>query len=300
MESKTGYRAVLNNYYGMYLKTPDAKGVPELQAARKVESWMPPIMVQECSSLLQVPTFCTSSYGSMLTTMAAAAPKNTLTIPAISQREGLLVFEDPFTLELPGDTPDIVTVRAFSWYSFPNAGGSGTVSVSTRVWTESKCAPASLRVPSRHKLFSSPLARTNVGMQPRSGTDDMMTRVLQAHFALLKSPLSADERGVRDPKVSPRTKRSLGDTLRRVYLRRPEVAAYEADEAAAAREGRAPMRAHWVRGHWRNQHFSRSGENRWIWIDGFIKGNVEAGTMVSRKVAVARASASELRKMLPA
>lgn len=243
------------------------------------------------------PVYCTSDYTTMLTTMASAAPKSALAVPDITSPTGLLVFEETTVLNLGPRNAPIGGVRAYSWCIIPSDDPTNT-SLMLRVWTDEKRGPSTPVIPSRFKLYPGPLAMLNINPATAWTADDhVYARILQSHFALMKSPLTLEDPVVRDPKTSPRTKRSLGDTLRRVYLRHPEYAGYEADEAAAAREGRAPMRAHWVRGHWRNQHYSTFNENRWIWIDGYIKGNPENGTVTTRKICVARASTSEVREL---
>lgn len=299
LRTKTALSEVLTNHVNI-LKSVPGIGMNEAEMVNTVLSWMPVIMEQESYAVGgNSPTFCSPDYTSMLHTMTASAPKDAMRAIDLTQPSGFLVFADPFTLELPEGVPDLERVRAFSWYIRPGMPGGGAIGVFTRIWSETKRSQWTPQIMSRHKVFPAAAGLTLLG--PDNGSEDnVFSRMLQAHFALLRSPMSSEESAVRNPKTNPRTKRSLGDDIRRIYLRRPEVAQYEADEAAAAREGRAPMRAHWVRGHWRNQRYARSGENRWIWIDGFIKGNAENGTVTTRKVGVARASASELRKLVTA
>lgn len=296
--TRVGYQEVLFNQVRLFEKIHGAGVYPAQHVVDQMEGFMPEVLPREKGSIgSNSPTYCTADYGSLLLTMASSAPKDSLNVSDVAQSQGMLVFETPMTFEMPGDVPDIERVRVFSWYTLLEDTRRNVLNIYMRAWTETRRTQETPQIMSRHKLFPAPLALTGIGpgVEP---VDHLMIRLLQSHFALLKSPMSSEEAAVRDPRGTPRTKRSLGDSIRRVYLRRPEVAQYEADEAAAAREGRAPMRAHWVRGHWRNQHYSTANENRWIWIEGFIKGNPENGTVSTRKVGVARASASELRELV--
>lgn len=58
---------------------------------------------------------------------------------------------------------------------------------------------------------------------------------------------------------------------------------YEIDAATGRK-----LRQHWVRGHWRNQWYSSIQQNRRIWVDGFVRGNRDLGTITAPKVYVAR------------
>ncbi|MET3172893.1 UNVERIFIED_ORG: hypothetical protein ABIB52_000721 [Arthrobacter sp. UYCu721] len=75
-----------------------------------------------------------------------------------------------------------------------------------------------------------------------------------------------------------------GREVRVLSLRNPEYGRYELDAATGRR-----LRQHWVRGHWRNQWYASDQTNKTIWIDGFVRGNAELGTVKGQKVYVARA-----------
>lgn len=72
--------------------------------------------------------------------------------------------------------------------------------------------------------------------------------------------------------------------VRVLSLRNPEYGRYELDAATGRK-----LRRHWVRGHWRNHWYATDQANRTIWIDGFIRGNSDLGTVTGPKVHVARA-----------
>lgn len=75
--------------------------------------------------------------------------------------------------------------------------------------------------------------------------------------------------------------------VRRVYLRRPEHAAAELEAARDARAGRT-VRGHWVAGHWKRQWHASIGEHRWIRIEGYPRGDFDAGEVDIPKARIAR------------
>lgn len=244
------------------------------------------------------PTFCTEDFGTMLLAMAETAPGGNIGVDDFTDKSGLLIFQE--AIDVRAVEPNDLTLHGIRALSFTVMSYRDAHVLLLRYWSEGLITGNEKKVPGRTRLRAGHPCLTPLAV---SGLDQdfAVVRLLRSYFALIKSPISVVATEPRNTKINPRTKRSLRtDAIRRVYLRHPEHARYEADEAAAAREGRAPMRAHWVRGHWRNQHYSTAGEHRWIWIDGYIKGNPEHGTMSTRKVAVARADPSELRELVGA
>ncbi|GAA4034683.1 hypothetical protein GCM10023063_18550 [Arthrobacter methylotrophus] len=291
ISTKNAFEFIMTEHV-MSLKHAEGFGaVPLEERIRGLYPRLKPAVDAERDAIRRsTPTFCSTDYSMMALAMAASAPANTITAADAAAPTGLLVFEEPIDIDATEGQPPIRQARALSWHLFDTGEHVWLI---TRFWSEDKNSASHMKIPGRLALYPGWITHAGVSANPDNG----VVRLLQAHFALLRSPLTADEPAARDPKITPRTKRSLGDNLRRVYLRHPEYARYEADEATAAREGRTPMRAHWVRGHWRNQHYSTLNENRWIWIDGFIKGNPEHGTVSTLKVAVARATRAEIREL---
>lgn len=243
-----------------------------------------------------VPTFCSEDYGLMLATMANAVPKSSLSDWDFPSASGLLIFERPISVEDTEGSPDIEAIRALSWHTLP-LGGRSLLFV--RNWSERKGDLARHLIPSRTKLFSGGMTMSNLTNRTEATHRFGVTRLLQAHFALVKSSYTLDEEIRRDPKSTATTKRRLDShSIRRVYLRQPEYARFEADEAAASKEGRNPVRAHGVRGHWRNQPYAALNIRRWIWIEGHPKGDPRVGTVSSSKIQVANAATSEVEAFL--
>lgn len=72
--------------------------------------------------------------------------------------------------------------------------------------------------------------------------------------------------------------------VRVLSLVNPEHGRYELDAATGRK-----LRAHWVRGHWRNQWYATAQEHKTIWVDGFVRGDASIGTVGGARVYAARA-----------
>jgi hypothetical protein len=75
--------------------------------------------------------------------------------------------------------------------------------------------------------------------------------------------------------------------VRVLSLVNPNYGRYEMDAATGHK-----LRSHWVRGHWRQQWYPSIQDHRTIWIDGFIRGDAELGTVAGRKIYVAKGTAA--------
>jgi hypothetical protein len=268
-----------------------------------------------------VPTFCTKEFTLLAVTMARSAPSDAMIKSDLPDIAGLLVFEEPITLETRaiagesgtwgtglafgqphgravralGNRPfndEVAMVRAMTWYTWTDTRRDGTGSwLCARVWTEKKPVDGPVPSPVEGKvtLYSAGMVSSPITDNRDGHADWAAIRLLRSAFALMASPMVLSDEEPRNVKTHPRTKRSTSaDSIRRVYLRHPEHAHYEADEDWAAREGRAPVRLHWVRGFWRHQWYPRAHDHHWIWIEGFPRGHIEAGIVDSPKIQVAR------------
>ena len=271
-QTQTGFDPLDNRE--LVLLSSEASRIAELEAMRK-----------------SVPVYCTTDFALMTLTMSATAPADSITMSDLPAPAGILIFEEPFDLARDGGRP-VPEIRALSWH-LREAEGKDTI-LNVRFWSGQATISPRFRVMSRDRLYAGGANSSAIDDSRDRHADYRLVRLLRSAFTLMRSPLTGDEKVPRNPKTNPRTKRSLStDSVRRVYLHRPEYARYEADEAAAEREGRAPMRAHWVRGHWRNQPYPKLGDRKWIWIDGFIKGSPEHGTVTGKKILIARVNAPE-------
>lgn len=268
-----------------------------------------------------VPTFCTKEFGLMAVTMARSAPRDAMIESDLPDIAGLLVFEEPITLEAraaaddpgkpgtglafgrPGgrvargfvDRPvndEVEMVRALTWFTWKDTRPDGPTSwLCARVWTEKQPPNTVGRFPVEGKvrLYSGGKVSSPITGSREAHADWAAVRLLRSAFALMASPMTGSDEEPRNVKTHPRTKRSTAaDSIRRVYLRHPEHAHYEAEEELAAREGRAQVRLHWVRGFWRHQWYPSEHNHHWIWIEGFPRGHIEAGIVDSPKIQIAR------------
>lgn len=99
----------------------------------------------------------------------------------------------------------------------------------------------------------------------------------------------AETRGANDKTVTvkvPRPKTKHGKRqpprvvdVRTVSLARPEYAHYESDAATGRK-----VRAHWVRGHWREQWYASEEVHRTLWIEGHMRGDAGLGTVTGARV----------------
>lgn len=116
-----------------------------------------------------------------------------------------------------------------------------------------------------------------------------MFALIRSISAITKSQqtLSSTTKPFATEKKRKRKEADLVDSEVRVLsLVNPEHGDYELGAATGIKQ-----RRHWVRGHWRNQWYSSDQTNRTIWIDGFIKGSADIGTVTGDKVYVAKTTA---------
>lgn len=127
-----------------------------------------------------------------------------------------------------------------------------------------------------------PTARITSEASRLSATSAQLMGLMVSLAAISRSPLSESEGGPVPSDGTSRGHSSTRSSIRRSYLRHPEYGSMEIQAA------RGKMRAHWVRGHWRRQWYSSIQEHRFIWVDGFPKGNPDRGEVKGSKILVAR------------
>jgi hypothetical protein len=234
------------------------------------------------------PILATDEFASMMQTMAEQAPDEPLHSSDLLAPEGLIMFESPQTIDLH-DVRVLENVRAISWGTQdadPKAGFSGPA-FRVDIWCEAQAVPKRFQVPSPRPLAIL-IAMSTYWADGRilEGGMDII-RLLRAATALIRSPLASEERPGNQSRSAPRKRTE--DGIRRIYLRHPEYALYEAEELDAARRGRSPIRAHWVRGHWRNHWYPTTEEHKTIWIMPHVKGASEVGAVQGDRLLIATA-----------
>lgn len=205
------------------------------------------------------------------------------------------IFEDIFD-NLTAD--DIAPVRAISW-ELPYEAGERLVALTTYfdgsettfVQPELQGVTEEMRLRSE-KFAQQTAAYMNVGLinnfrlsdyeNEFQNSSQKLINYLRALTAIARSPRT---NAVTKPVTVARRKKGKRTYTKErnvtvMSLHHPETAQYELDGAT----GRSHQRQHWVRGHWRNQWYATVEDHRLKWIDGFIKGDPEKGTVQNRKV----------------
>ncbi|MGP9651767.1 hypothetical protein ACT3TP_14935 [Glutamicibacter sp. AOP38-B1-38] len=204
------------------------------------------------------------------------------------------MFEDIFT-DLPPE--EIVPVRAIAW-ELPVEQGQKLVSLTTyfdgseQVFTEIPFEGYSAEERARTEEFIAKTASylstgliNNIVLdlvedEPKTSSQRLIN-YLRALNAISQSPRTSSI--TKAVAVAKRKKGKRTYTKERpvtiMSLHKPETAQYELDGVRGT-----VQRQHWVRGHWRKQWYATMEDHRLKWIDGFIKGDPELGTVNARKV----------------
>lgn len=112
--------------------------------------------------------------------------------------------------------------------------------------------------------------------------------VLRSLKAIAESPISLS-RKTREVGQLGSSKRRKSRTkpkateIQLLSLRRPEEASRELKAATGIKQ-----RAHWVRGHWRNQWYPKQEKHEAVWIEGFAKGDPSLGVVSKERVYLAK------------
>jgi hypothetical protein len=113
-------------------------------------------------------------------------------------------------------------------------------------------------------------------------------RILQTLVALCRIPLVKDEHAHTSQASRQRANKAgvVDRPVRRIYLRRPDIADAELGAAREHRAGHTPL-GHWVQRHWKQQWFASLNEHRPMWISGYARGDFTQGTVTGTKVLTA-------------
>ncbi|MGP5014521.1 hypothetical protein ACTXJX_11940 [Glutamicibacter ardleyensis] len=240
--------------------------------------------------------------GDMVYASSLSAPAGALHEDELLAPRGIIFFQNPTKMfeeiftEI--DPEEIVPVRAISW-ELSSEQGQKFVSLTTYFdgseqvftefpldgYTEAEQARMTAFVPKTATYLSIGLINNVVldliDEDPTTSSQKLIN-YLRALSAIAQSPRT---NSVAKPvTVSKRKKGKRTYTTERpvtvMSLHKPETAQYE----LAGAKGTTTQKLHWVRGHWRNQWYSTVEDHRLKWIDGFLKGDAELGTVSSRKV----------------
>lgn len=198
---------------------------------------------------------------------------------------------------------DHLGVRGFSWFPTDPGGFDGLQGLMLQLYTDGPDAQHYDEVlfPTADERPLLPLATyqhlhmLTSGFGHLGGDADQYSHIsisvrflmslVRAVSAIARSPKITEHRPStetpKQKKLRQRKGRPAPHEVRVLALRHSEHGRYELDAATGRK-----VRAHWVRGHWRNQWYPRTQEHRTIWIDGFVKGDPEQGSLTGPKVYV--------------
>ena len=237
----------------------------------------------------------------MVLAASLSAPAGVLHEDELLAPRGVVFFEHPTRVfegifdDLHED--DVAPVRAISW-ELPFESGEKLVALTTYFdgsetsFVEPPLPGVAEEVRLRSEKFAQQTAAyLNLGMINNFRLNDFEKESQTSSQKLISylRSLSAIARSPRTKAVSKPVTVARRKKGKRTYtkernvtvmsLHRPETARYELDGA----RGRT-QRQHWVRGHWRSQWYATVENHRLKWIDGFIKGDPDKGTVQNRKV----------------
>ena len=262
-----------------------------------------------------------NDFAQMAIAAAASSPNIPLRSSEIISASGVLVFAEkqdftplvePLAVSLaPAARPKLIRmfrhlpVRAVSWFPFAPDAADQPQALHVAVYTDGpdlqKYDEVLFPIPDQPYFLPGiaygylstivqgfgHLDGTQAEFDTVSSSVKVLMGFVRAVTALAQSPQVKNEvatdHGLKPGKKQGRRKQPVHDTQVRVLsLRHPEHGTYELDAATGRR-----IRAHWVRGHWKNQWYPASQEHRTIWIDGYVKGDVKLDVITGPKVYVA-------------
>lgn len=244
----------------------------------------------------------------MLLAAAMTAPSEALHHDELLARNGVVFFseeQDFSELTMSAEHP----VRAIQWMTVESLRGTHMIGKvlyeGHHEWSRLMAATApedtggpdqiTIGIPERHQhLLPSEFIDTSVAVGrdiPSTSEFSGLLGLFRSITAIAASSHTQDDTvAVVQKKKAQKRKNSRSSrgpnsdpSVRVLSLVNSEYGQYEMDAATGRK-----LRQHWVRGHWRNQWYSSIQQNRRIWVDGFVRGNRELGTLTGPKVYVAR------------
>jgi hypothetical protein len=229
----------------------------------------------------------------MVDMWAAAAdtyPDEPLQPHQLPDQDGIVILAKPLprVIEAAGPQGPKELISAITWSTTGNAGST----VVLLTWNRHRGIDRigwfdrpkqTILAPG---LSPSTLSVRQIGSRPEGET---IARLLQALAGLIRSPL-VEESTAFGSKAARKVAAKAGmaePRIRRVYLRRPQHADEELQAARDSRAGRSP-RGHWVSGHWKRQWYPSIAEHRWVRVEGYPRGDFDAGEVSGTKARVVR------------
>lgn len=221
-------------------------------------------------------------FAEMMQAAAIDAPDGPIANDELPSRSGVIFFRQERHIADFGGDP----IRAITWLI-----RDGTVFAQGLVDGHHEAdTPAEEIEPPREiyaYFHARLLLQTDVGKPSIAGEQAVQfLRFLRSINAISKSAHTKVEDESVQARVKGRKSRHremIDGRVRTLSLHNPDYGRYELDAATGTH-----VRQHWVRGHWRNQWYSRERVNRSFWIDGFVRGDASVGVVSGQKVYVVK------------
>lgn len=253
-----------------------------------VGQWMQTVLADQLAE--RDVFWCDPSMVNLLSAAAADFPGPDRLAPhdLIDPDAGLIVFAQPLPLEWAGLAANggyHQDVSAVTWATpFENE-------VIFRAWMRSPAAVVDAAGQRLKVGELTPLALTETPGVGSGAHHALLPigRLVVAFTSLTRASRVVETEtvaGSKKARASARRQGLRGEGICRVYLNRPEVGDRELEQLRADRQ---QIRGHWVRGHWRNQWYASVEEHRWVWVEGFPRGNFDArATDQHQRVQIAK------------
>lgn len=288
-----------------------SQGIPknyqlDLQEARQLQQFFISTWTLDHDMMI----FAEQDFASMMLAAAITAPDEPLYNHDLIAPEGVIYFQHPLNIRpLVELSPSAQTqgneillnvpIRAIQWNQDPEEQNQRFI----RILADGKVtqafgdqhypAPAgSLRYPAQYYDHLATIVSETVPCFTHHTAENAPTpnsvkyaiALLRAVKAIAESPMTQRRDAMNDAHTKQRKRKASRrrnldhelTSLKIVSLRKPEYGQYELD-AVTGQTPKTPQRAHWVRGHWRNQWYPSTQAHHTIWIDGFIKGDPSVG-----------------------
>lgn len=277
----------------------DLQGIDEEIYVGTIDSWKKPMSI-----------LADESFVNMILAASISAPETNLIPEELLAPSGTVFFEKPIILKplfssLDESTTDPaylklmneLPIRGFHWGEMPFYGigffflADGKIA---QQYNEEIAAKGSKENPFFPKELYHSLATISFNAIPWDFEEELHVIVkksvalLRALKAISESPITTSRKVQAVENLGKkRNRRQIAKPktteIQLLSLRRPKEANRELKAATGIKQ-----RAHWVRGHWRNQWYPKKEKHEAIWVEGFAKGDPSLGVVPRERVYLAK------------